>query len=68
MSQQYPKMHNSEISQRLGAIWRSMEDDAKEPYIAEAKRLKVKHETEHPDYKYRYALKKRFRSSDKLKK
>uniref|UniRef100_A0AAQ4PC89 HMG box domain-containing protein n=1 Tax=Gasterosteus aculeatus aculeatus TaxID=481459 RepID=A0AAQ4PC89_GASAC len=42
MAQENPKMHNSEISKRLGR-----------PYIDEAKRLRAQHMKEHPDYKYR---------------
>ncbi|KAF8764180.1 transcription factor SOX-21-like [Argiope bruennichi] len=48
-----PKMHNSEISKRLGAEWKQLSEEQKRPFIDEAKRLRQEHMTRHPDYKYR---------------
>ena len=53
MAQENPKMHNSEISKRLGTDWKMLSEVDKRPFIDEAKRLRAVHMKEHPDYKYR---------------
>lgn len=53
MAQENPKMHNSEISKRLGDKWKKLSVGDKQPYVEEAKRLRAQHMKDFPDYKYR---------------
>lgn len=48
MAQENPKMHNSEISKRLGLDWKQLNETEKRPFIDEAKRLRNIHMKEHP--------------------
>lgn len=53
ISQVHPKMHNSEISKKLGAIWKELSDEDKTPYVEKAKSLRNQHQKDYPNYKYR---------------
>merc|ERR1719468_803046 len=53
IAQENPKMHNSEISRRLGSEWKMLTETQKRPFIDEAKRIRAQHMKDHPDYKYR---------------
>lgn len=53
ISSMNPKLHNSEISKRLGLEWKNLDETEKRPFIDEAKRLRIKHMQDYPDYKYR---------------
>ena len=53
ISEENPKLHNSEISKRLGASWKMLSEEERKPFSEEAKRLRQIHIQEHPEYKYR---------------
>ena len=53
IAQDNPKMHNSEISKRLGSEWKLLTEDDKKPFVEEAKKLRAQHMKDFPDYKYR---------------
>ena len=48
-----PDKHNAEISKELGRRWRLLTENARQPYIEEAERLRILHQREFPDYKYK---------------
>ncbi|XP_023209823.1 transcription factor Sox-8-like [Centruroides vittatus] len=52
LADQYPHLHNAELSKTLGKLWRILGDDEKKPFIEEAERLRCKHKKDYPDYKY----------------
>ena len=48
-----PDKHNAEISKELGRRWKLLSEPDRQPYIEEAERLRVLHQKEYPDYKYK---------------
>lgn len=53
LAQENPRMHNSELSKRLGAEWKALNESDKRPYIDEAKKIREQHMIDHPGYRYR---------------
>ncbi len=53
LAEREPRLHNTELSKRLGNTWKAMSEEDKQSYRKEADRLKSKLMEEHPDYKYR---------------
>lgn len=64
ISEVAPEVHNAEISKRLGARWKNLDNEARKPFIDEAERLRLLHLKEYPDYKYR--PRKKAKKSDDL--
>ncbi|XP_040174596.1 uncharacterized protein LOC120906748 isoform X2 [Anopheles arabiensis] len=58
MAQQQPRLQNSEISKDLGKIWKSLKDEAKQPFVEQAEKLRLAHKSQHPYYKYQPRRKK----------
>ncbi len=48
-----PDKHNAEISKELGRRWKLLPEKARQPFIEEAERLRILHQKEYPDYKYK---------------
>ena len=48
-----PDAHNAIISKNLGAKWRTLSEEERQPFIDEAERLRLLHQKEYPDYKYK---------------
>ncbi len=48
-----PDKHNAEISKELGRRWKLLSDGQRSPFVEEAERLRILHQKEYPDYKYK---------------
>lgn len=48
----HPEMHNAQISKHLGAQWKELTDEEKEPFVKEAERLRIIHQEMYPNYKF----------------
>ena len=53
LAEKEPNLHNTELSKRLGQMWKEMSEEDKAPYRQEATRLKDKLMEDHPEYKYK---------------
>lgn len=56
---EHPGINNAEVSKALGAAWRKLSEEDKEPYVEEARRLNEQHKVENPGYKYQPKRRKR---------
>ncbi len=48
-----PDKHNAEISKELGRRWKLLSEIDRQPFVEEADRLRIMHQKEYPDYKYK---------------
>nr|XP_018898911.1 PREDICTED: transcription factor Sox-9-A-like [Bemisia tabaci] len=66
LADQYPQLHNAELSKTLGKLWRLLKDEDKRPFMEEAERLRLIHKRDYPDYKYQPRRRKACSSSKSM--
>ncbi|KAK6311792.1 hypothetical protein J4Q44_G00174560 [Coregonus suidteri] len=52
LADQYPHLHNAELSKTLGKLWRLLNESDKKPFIEEAERLRKQHKKDYPEYNH----------------
>lgn len=53
LSKEQPKLHNTELSKKLGQMWKSLTEEEKQHFKEQADLIKSQHREKYPDYKYR---------------
>jgi len=52
VAEEYPELHNADLSKILGQKWKNLSQAERKPYIEEAERIRQVHTEIYPHYKY----------------